>query len=73
VKSPHLERTVALPAVLVVVGFLLLSLLSATLAALFIRRDAAPAQLVSEQLEHEILTRFDEISKRVEDLERRLP
>ena len=74
VYGPPVSATATVvSAVLVVVGFLLLSLLSATLAALFIRRDAEPAELLSSQLEHEILTRLDEISRRVESLERRLP
>lgn len=59
-------------AVLMVVGFLLMSLLSATLAAIFIRSDAEPAERLTTDLEREILHRLDDISRRVEALERRL-
>ncbi|WP_395691679.1 ion channel [Nocardioides sp.] len=60
-------------AVLIVAGFLLLSLLSATLAALFIRNEERPVQRLTTDLEREILARLEEISQRVEALERRLP
>jgi voltage-gated potassium channel len=47
VYGPPVSTTATVvSAVLVLVGFLLLSLLSATLAALFIRRDAEPAELL---------------------------
>lgn len=71
--TPHTTAATVISIVLMVTGFLLMSLLSATLAAAFIRTDAEPAEQRSSTLEHEILTRLDEISRRVEALERRLP
>jgi voltage-gated potassium channel len=59
--------------VLILIEFLLFSLLSATLAAVFIRRDVAPAEALTTELEREILVRLDDISRRVEALERRFP
>ncbi|MEP9364849.1 ion channel [Nocardioides sp. CN2-186] len=70
---PHTTTATVISVVLMVTGFLLMSLLSATLAAVFIRTDAEPAEERNSTLEHEILTRLDEISRRVEALERRLP
>lgn len=70
---PDTTTATVVSAALILVGFLLLSLLSATLAALFIRQDAEPAENRSSELEHEILHRLDEISRRVEALEHRLP
>jgi voltage-gated potassium channel len=69
---PDSTTATVVSAVLIVVGFLLLSLLSATLAALFIREDVESAEELSAGLEHEILTRLDEIARRVEALERHL-
>lgn len=69
---PHTTTATVLSVVLMVTGFLLMSLLSATLAATFIRTDAEPAERLTTDLEREILTRLDEISRRVESLERRL-
>ena len=70
---PETRIATVVSAVLVIAGFLLLSLLSATLAAVFIRTDAEPAEERSTELEREILDRLEEISRRVEALERRLP
>ena len=70
---PHTATATVVSVVLMVTGFLLMSLLSATLAAMFIRTDAEPAEKLSTDLEREILTRLDEISRRVESLEQRLP
>ena len=70
---PHSSTGAVVSVVLMVSGFLLLSLLSATLAAMFIRAEAEPAERLSTDLEREILGRLDEISRRVESLEQRLP
>jgi hypothetical protein len=70
---PDTVTATIVSAVLIVVGFVLLSLLSATLAAVFIRVDEEPAEKLSTDLEREILTRLEEISRRVEALEKRLP
>ncbi len=71
--TPHTTTATVISVVLMVTGFLLMSLLSATLAAAFIRTEAEPAERLSTDLEREILARLDQISRRVESLERRLP
>jgi hypothetical protein len=70
---PHTTSATVISVVLMITGFLLMSLLSATLAAVFIRTDAEPGQRLTTEMEQEILARLDEISRRVESLERRLP
>ena len=69
---PKSTAAAVISVVLMVTGFLLLSLLSATLAALFIRSEERPAERLTTDLEREILARLDVISRRVESLERRL-
>jgi voltage-gated potassium channel len=68
----HTVTATVVSAILIVVGFLLLSLLSATLAAVFIRRDEEPAEKRTTELDREILRHLEEISRRVEALETRL-
>lgn len=69
---PSTATATVISVVLMVTGFLLLSLLSATLAALFIRSEEKPVERLTNDLEREILARLDDISRRVESLERRL-
>jgi hypothetical protein len=71
--TPHTTTATVISVVLMVSGFLLMSLLSALLAAAFIRSDAEPAERETTDLELEILARLEEISRRVEALERGLP
>ena len=56
-------------AVLMVAGFLLLSLISAALASLFVREDEAPAEEREEAIEQQILDRLTAIELRLESLE----
>lgn len=56
--------------VLILVGFVLLSLLSATLAALFIRSDAKPVEQEASRFEAELLARLDAIERRLASRER---
>ena len=57
-------------AVLMVSGFLLLSLISAALASLFVREDEEPAEEREEAIEQQILDRLTAIELRLESLER---
>jgi len=68
---PRTTTATVISVVLMVTGFLLLSLLSATLAALFIRSEERPVERLTTDLEREILARLEDISHRVESLERR--
>lgn len=71
--TPHTTTATFLSVVLMTSGFLLLSLLSATLAAIFIRSDGESGDRLTQDLEHQILERLADIADRVEALERRLP
>ncbi|WP_344157831.1 ion channel [Nocardioides koreensis] len=57
-------------AVLMVSGFLLLSLISAALASLFVREDEEPAEEREEAIEQQILDRLTAIELRLQSLER---
>jgi hypothetical protein len=59
-------------AVLMLVGFLLLSLISAALASLFVREDEEPAEQREEALEQQVLDQLAAIERRIEGMERRL-
>lgn len=56
-------------AVLMVAGFLLLSLISAALASLFVREDEEPVEEREEAIERQILDRLTAIEQRLESLE----
>jgi voltage-gated potassium channel len=70
--TPHTTTATVISVVLMVTGFLLMSLLSATLAALFVRREVEPAEAHTFELEREVLDRLEEIGRRIEAVERRL-
>lgn len=57
--------------ILMIAGFLLLSLVSASLASLFVREDEEPAEQHERAADREIIARLDEISRRLDALERR--
>ena len=67
---PDTTLATVVSVVLILAGFLLLSLLSATLAAIFIRTDIEPAAKETADVEMQILARLEEISRRVEAIER---
>ena len=66
---PTTTTATLISVVLMVTGCLLMSPLSATLAALFIRTDAEPAEELTTELEHEILRRLAEIERRLAERE----
>ncbi len=59
-------------AVLMVAGFLLLSLISAALASLFVREDEEPAEEREEALERQVIDRLAAIEQRIAAIEQRL-
>jgi voltage-gated potassium channel len=58
---------------LMLVGFLMLSLVSAALAAIFVRDDTETSDEREATRDEEILRRLDDLAARLDALERRLP
>lgn len=56
---------------LMIGGFLLLSLVSAALAAVFVKEDVDRADLSEERRDEEILARLDALQARLDELDRR--
>ena len=70
--SPETVGGAVTSAVLMVAGFLLLSLISAALASLFVREDEEPVEEREEAVEQQILDRLTAIERRLEVLDVRL-
>ncbi|GAB3787078.1 hypothetical protein [Nocardioides ungokensis] len=70
--SPETVGGAVTSAVLMVAGFLLLSLISAALASLFVREDEEPIEEREEAVERQILDRLAAIERRLEGLDRHL-
>jgi len=68
--SPETVGGAVTSAVLMVAGFLLLSLISAALASLFVREDEEPIEEREEAVERQILDRLAAIERRLEGLDR---
>ena len=66
---PRTTAGAAVSVVLMVIGFLFLSLLSAALASLFVRDDVAPVEQRELAAEGEIAAQLDEIAERLARLE----
>lgn len=71
--SPETVGGAVTSAVLMVAGFLLLSLISAALASLFVREDEEPVEEREEAVEQQILERLAAIERRLEVIDQRLP
>jgi voltage-gated potassium channel len=69
---PTTPQGAATSAVLMVVGFLMLSMVSATLASLFVREDEAPFEQRELSQADEVLAALAGISRRLDALEARL-
>ena len=57
---------------LMLLGFLLLAMVSASLASVFVRDDEAPIEQRSDRTEHQILTVLARMEARLDSLEERL-
>ena len=68
--TPETAGGAVTSAVLMLSGFLLLSLISAALASLFVREDEEPAEAREEAIERQILDRLTAIELRLQSLER---
>ena len=70
-EQPRTSLGAATSVVLMIAGFLLLALVSASFASLFVREDEEPAEQHERAADREIIARLDEISSRLDALERR--
>lgn len=71
--APHSVAGTAMSVVLMMSGFLLLSLVSAALASLFVREDEEPFERRERAVDAEILRALADVVARLDALERRLP
>lgn len=71
-ESPTTTVGYVLSAGVMLIGFWLLTLTTAAIASLLVREEEEPVQTTEIRLEVEILSRLDELSARLERLERRL-
>ena len=70
-EQPQTTLGAVTSVILMIAGFLLLSLVSASLASLFVREDEEPAEQHERAADREIIARLEEISSRLDALERR--
>lgn len=66
---PHTTAGAVVSVVLMLIGFLMISLLSASLASLFVREDVAPVEERELAAEAEITRRLAEIAARLDRIE----
>lgn len=71
-SPPTTTAGVLVSVVLMVAGFMLLALVSAALASLFVEDDIAPFEAGEHSADAEILRRLGALQEQVADLERRL-
>lgn len=71
-EPPETVAGAVLSAVLMVLGFLLLAMVSASLAALFVREEEQPEDRRSEESDRAILAALGELERRLAAIEARL-
>lgn len=71
-EPPRTALGAALSVVLMLGGFLLLALVRAALASLFVREDETPAQLQDDLADQKLLASLTAVEDRLERIERRL-
>jgi voltage-gated potassium channel len=71
-ESPETTAGRILSAVLMLIGFGLLSVTTAVIASLFVREDEAPEERREQAFEEEALQRLEELGRRLDRLERSL-
>lgn len=69
---PRTDAGAALSVVLMVIGFMLLALVSASLAALFVHDDERPSQAHEELTEDAVLVALTRVEQRLSSIESRL-
>lgn len=72
-QPPRTTEGAVLSIVLMLTGFVLLSLVSAALASLFVKQDEVPTQRHEAIVDEEILNALGSILERLEALESRMP
>jgi hypothetical protein len=72
-EPPETTAGAVLSALLMVLGFLLLAMVSASLAALFVREEERPHDEREEDLAREVLAALRRVEDRLDVLERSLP
>jgi voltage-gated potassium channel len=68
-ESPETTGGRVLSAVLMLIGFGLLSVTTAVIASLFVREDEAPVERREQAFETQVLQRLDELGRRLDRLE----
>jgi voltage-gated potassium channel len=71
-ESPETTGGRLLSAVLMLIGFGLLSVTTAVIASLFVREDEAPEERREHAFEQQALQRLDELGRQIDGLEQRL-
>ena len=71
-QPPQTVAGVLVSVVLMVCGFVLLALVSAALASLFVREEAEPSEAAERAVDRQILEELRVLNARVRELERRL-
>ncbi len=72
-ETPETTGGRILSAVLMLGGFAILALTTAAIASLFVREEEAPFEKSERAFERETIVRLDELSARLERIERALP
>ena len=70
---PETTAGAVLSAVLMVFGFFLMTMVSASLAALFVRQQELPVQTQESRTEQQILDVLARLEQRLEAIEKRMP
>lgn len=71
-EPPETRTGAALSAVMMVFGFLLLAMVSASMAALFVREEEQPRELREDASDQAILAALDDLAHRLNAIESRL-
>lgn len=71
-EPPETRTGAALSAVMMVFGFLLLAMVSASMAALFVREEEQPRELREDASDQAILAALDDLARRLNAIEGRL-
>ncbi|KQV64237.1 hypothetical protein ASC64_15800 [Nocardioides sp. Root122] len=71
-EAPETTAGALLSALLMIVGFLTLALVSASLAALFVREEELPTREEESSREHEVLDALERFERRLDAIEARL-
>jgi hypothetical protein len=71
-EAPESTAGRLLSSVLMVSGFALMTLLTASIASLFVREDELPEEAKEREFERAALAQLEELHRKIDELERRL-